>query len=267
MRTGVVATVCAGHTKAEEYSPTQPQFEGKRGIKMKRTLFIALALVALLAAAANATVPPVVWFYDDFNYEVDNGTPLANTDPWMLSSGGNYNLLYNGEVRMTANGQACCNETVAHINPDNDIQIMHIVVRGGLFSQDPNIGNFAYIYMSGASYDIGFWYGWSDHLTPRYDSVVGTAVDLTDGLKHDLDIVYNAATGLTQWFGDGELVLSATQDTGWSVDKPYIDTGNRGVADIVWIDEMAIGTVPEPSSLLALSIFGAGMLGYIKRRK
>ena len=240
---------------------------------MKRALFIAVALM-LMASVAMAGVPPVTWFADDFNL-IPDGTRLRLAPSGDWAGTGPENYVYGGEVRMqsysgnTSDTDSYNTVGIADKSAGVTPQIMHCTVLGSHPDLGDN-GNFAYINMNESSGgNMGYWYGDATQLTPRYSGGTGAQVDLTDGLWHDLDIIYDPVTGLTEWYADSVLKLSRNQTTGYAVERCDLFTYHRGdvVAQWIFVDDIALGTIPEPSSLLALSVFGVGMLGYIKRRR
>ncbi len=259
---------------------------------MKRALFLTLALVAITALAASAAMAsraPVEWFYDNFDSYASN-TRLRQAAPnWCDGTGPENRILTSGcpepmnfqAVRLKGqSGTGSDSDAVSSedgLTPSDfsdrsagKIQILHYLIQADPYEQNASIGNHGYIYLDDAEGEMGRWYGYSQAWTPRYDGHVGPGQSLADALPHDCDMVYDPISGIMEWYFDGGKIWEYDIGTGRACTDIYVfdDTrpDNPG-NDYLWVDDMSLGTVPEPSSLLALGMFGVGMLGYIKRRK
>ena len=241
---------------------------------MTRAILIAALLTLLTATMAAASMPGVAWFSDGFTAFTD-GQKLNANPPGAWTGSGPENKIYTNQVRMRGYSGAGTSSSEAMTTgvgalSAGKLAIFHMKVRGEQGGTNP--GNHAYMYLrdtTGAN--IAFWYGTTSSLVPRWGGTVGTAVSLSDGLWHDLDIRYNPVNGVTDWIADGATVWTQTLTAGLAADKISLDDTARAASttlyDNVWVDEVGLGTVPEPSSLLAFATFGVGALGFARRRR
>ncbi len=108
---------------------------------------------------------------------------------------------------------------------------------------------------------------------------IGPDVDISDGLWHAMDIVYNLTTGDAEWYKDGALVATLPDDPdleGYFLGRPanYFEfwnqaggtqAGNTGNAPAVMFDDIATyAALPEPAALVLLSL---GSLVVLRRRR
>ena len=85
-------------------------------------------------------------------------------------------------------------------------------------------------------------------------------------------LIYDTATKNVDFWSNGSHFGSATNasSSGASLGTIKLNIMAAGNNQSIWMDNLTWGTVvpvPEPSSLLALGMFGVGALGFIKRRR
>ncbi len=231
---------------------------------MKRLLAV-LALM-LLATAACASVPPVVWWSDDFSYPDGR---LNYQGGWQEGNETDQIRVVNGAVEIYGmQGQREIKNRFSTPFTADEIWF-HFTASGGentgttwgIWINDPLGRNLARFYgqpntCRGRIGDLGI--------------VTGQPTLTGGGAWDDLDIKITPSAQTSEFFLNGVSlgVLSYAQ-TGADGTVGYIkiesvDSINTGT---IKVDNMALGTVPEPSSLVALSAFGFGALGLIRRRK
>jgi hypothetical protein len=131
-----------------------------------------------------------------------------------------------------------------------------------------------------------------------HTSLDGITATTGTGAWHTMTMVMNRRSGVMDWYQDGSLFASKTLvqpaspppaptptysewlwGNDWTIDgearvMDYLEFGawgrNQSTTSQILIDDIVAGganIVPEPSSLIALSAFGLGALGFIRRRK
>ena len=234
---------------------------------MKTTLFLTFALVAMLAtSAAFGLTPDTIVFSEDWESDVPD-TLLNSTIQWTgdnndyIVAAGNVAELWGNPLTSDwiwtkanfgdgMNGQA--------------LQLFHMEVNGAGVGS----GNRTNLYVLDEGGNVWLrWYGDCVRLIPRHPDGVAPVDYGIAGAWHDLDIVYNSVTGQATWYGDGNFVWGANVGAGKYMTRVEMQNQWANADDMTMLDNIMVGPVPEPSSLLALSVFGVGMIGYIKRRR
>jgi hypothetical protein len=227
----------------------------------------------MVATPAMGLVIPNVAFEDDFENPADAGLRLRAHVKWGQGTGPeNLNLAWGGDraIRLKADS--------GNNNPSDASQTANFVagMGGGAFPQamtftlqsdtanQTNIGNHLTVQLNESSGgEMGRWYGWSSNVAPRYGGNVGAGIDITDGAVHEFSIVYDFATGLTEWLHNDAVVYSLVTSAGFIAERSYVQDTNRDVQDHVYLDDMVVGYIPEPASLAML---GLGAL-FLRRRR
>lgn len=250
---------------------------------MNRTLVIAVGL--LLLASTVMAAPSIVWFSDDFNSATDGSKLKLRAPQWEAynpgSGAGQELCMYGGQgsgqsVRMKGATSGSYAQTQGDLSATsaNKLQVFDFQMK-----KDANAtatSDHAGLYIVDSSHSvIAGWAGGAGRLKNKWTAAgtEGLAYNWADSNWHSFEIIYNPTNGLTRWFIDGALWDTQTLATGKSLAKVYLSdpiaNPDPGMTDILWLDNVAVGTtlVPEPSGLLAVSVFGAGMLGYVRRRR
>jgi len=234
---------------------------------MKRLILVGI-LAALLAAPAMALE---IWFEDDFEAYAD-GTRLRLCAPKWMGGTGPENYVYNdpqgdNAVRLKGNsGTGAASDATNTVSVANlsagKMQLLRFTLQSDLAYQG-NVGNHLTVMLNNEfGNEMGRWYGWSSAVTPRYDGVIGSAVDITDGAIHTFEILYDPATGDAQWLHNGGLQWTYNIGAGQACERVWVQDVARGANDYVWLDDVVIGT-PEPATL---ALLGLGAL-FLRRRR
>ena len=123
-------------------------------------------------------------------------------------------------------------------------------------------------YYKGNGTNHGQWMLSGNNIQAKDGINVNTA--LTDEWK-TFAIVFKSQDVGRWYYVDGVLLGYTTATTNMNLDKVQLENYVRADGTFCYIDNFGYGygspVVPEPSSLLAFSAFGVGMLGYIRRRR
>ena len=231
-----------------------------------RYLFIGLFVAALVTPAMGAYTIANVAVQDDFEAYA-SGTDLKNCTPIWTGAGPENTVLNNtgdNAVRMkggSGNTSNSTSYTAANYAPamgDGNIQVMQFTVQKDVALN--NDGNHAYISMLEASGNaFPYWYGGGViGIRARLGSNVSTYQDLSDGAVHTCQTTYNPANGLCEWFFDGTSVLTLTIDAGLCAERMEL-YDQKNLQDWLWVDDMVMGTTPEPATL-GLLLLGLPLL-------
>jgi len=246
------------------------------GEKMRKTLLVlaVLAMAAVIATPAAATT-----YFEPFDYENDD---IIVCDGWtgpdgipITVEGRTAKLLYTSLDWATKGVQVTL---PTPIGGDMIYWCVRVWVGGG------TAGNVFDIQANDAAgLNFARWYGGYNSERPRINGYsgtqVGTGVTLVPNMWNQLCVYINTVTQQSTFYHNGTLVntlpyLPNQPNIGNSVAKIYMGfqnassdkVGSWKFYDDIWVSNTAC-YVPEPSSLLAMSAFGLGMLGYIKRRR
>lgn len=219
--------------------------------------FLIVAALLILASPTYAA------WYDGFAYP---DGPLAGNDGW-TGSGTGIDVTADETVRVGLGGTAF--KATVNITPVAGTVLCTVYAFPGV-SGGSNIWGAWYNDSLGRNY--GRWYGSGNTARPRIagTGLVLSTVTLVPGQWNKLEIVVNESTGFSSFYHNGaylgQLQYSGQGSSG-GVAQVQIENFGRSDApnDYIYLDDMSV--VPEPSSLLALSALGIGMLGYIKRRR
>jgi MYXO-CTERM domain-containing protein len=244
----------------------------------KRFLLLMAFLVATATSVAQAIEVSVIWFEDDFTgYEEDLRLRLA--DPKWTGGTGPENRIYtsfdsDGAVRLKGtSGSGAASDAVTATSwaaqSAGNFQILTFTLQSEL-AQQSSPGNHLYIQLnddSGA--EMGRWYGWSHAITPRLGGTIGTAVDITDGEVHDFAITYDPTTGDVEWLHNAAVQWTNNIGGGKASAEVWVQDVARDTNDYVWLDDVVVGTVPEPASLVmaSLALLALGGFGLLRRRR
>ncbi len=234
---------------------------------MRRALLLSVALM-MLSTAAFAMLPDTAVFTEDWESE-SPGTIVANCTQW---DGDNTSYVVASGNWADCIGSDTHDWVWSQYFGDLDgveLQLYHFEAKG----VGVGCGNRTNLYVLDENGDVWLrWYGDSVRLIPRVGGTVGSASYLTRTAWDSLDILYNSTTGIAKWYFNDSEVWSASVGAGkymtrveWENNHAVDDSD--GTPDEILVDNVQVGVVPEPSSLLALSAFGVGMIGYIKRRR
>ena len=234
---------------------------------MKRALFVTFAVVAMLATSAAFGLTPHTIVFSE-NWEMDMpGTLLKDTIQWTgdnatyVVAAGNYAQL-TGDPN-SGNNWVCTQTNFGAGMNGQALQLFHMELAG----LGPGSGNRTDIYVLDEGGAVWLrWYGDSTRVMPRHPGGTGPEVPLGSAWS-DMDIVYNSVTGLATWYADGAFVYSIDAGAGKYMQRVELNNQWGATNDAILMDNIMVGPVPEPSSLLALSVFGVGIIGYIKRRR
>ena len=115
------------------------------------------------------------------------------------------------------------------------------------------------------------WYGAGANARPRINGgAVLNTVNLVAGTWNKLEVVINQTAGTSTFYHNGlnlgSMSYTWTGATG-GVGQVQLEAWGRTDVpnDYILVDNMRV-VIPEPSSLVALSMFGLGALGFIRRR-
>jgi hypothetical protein len=128
------------------------------------------------------------------------------------------------------------------------VQIFTFTLQHDLDHSD-GVGNHIYIQLNESSGgELARWYGWSPAVTPRHKGTIGPSVNIQDGAVHDFTIVYDPATGLCEWYHNGNLQWSKMIAPGQVSERVEVydvarDRRHRH-QDWIWLDDVVVGTPP-----------------------
>ncbi len=239
---------------------------------MSKTLLVIAAL-AILAAPASAQI---VAGSDSFSYS--DGALVTVGAPRWTGSGSGIDVV-GGEVAITYTGQtAAANWVLATpYAPSSGIILIGCKIR--MSDPTPDVAkNLFELDVTGTGPDTVFWNGPAggaanppaNRIRGRDDSGGQTALwggPISQTSWDDLLIQIDTSADTAEFFyNGGSLGTVGYVDNDVAVLAFYHDTNDGD--GTYYFDDLWYGTVvPEPSSLLAMSVFGLGMLGYIKRRR
>ena len=219
-------------------------------------------IVSVLLLVLTASVVQAAWFSDDFESYAPNTRLRLAAPNWMGGTGPeNYIQPWGGgqAVRLKGNSGSgassdATNTTSWAAQSAGQFQILTFTLQSDLANQG-NVGNHLTVMLNdefGA--EMGRWYGWSSAVTPRYDGVIGPAVDITDGALHNFAITYDPATGDAEWLHNGALQWSYNIGAGKASERVWVQDVARGANDYVWLDDIVVS--PEPAGLVLLGLGG-----------
>jgi hypothetical protein len=220
---------------------------------------LLLVIGVLVALAAN---PAAAWF-EGFDYP--NG-PLAGNDGWYGDGVGIE--VVNQAVQIGLGGTAF-KATVDIPVITGDI----IVCTLQAYPQIASGGNIWAAWFNDASgKNYARWYGYANTARPRIGGygLVLNPVTLVEDQWNTLEVVIDQTSQTSTFYHNGVKLGSLNYSiTGAAGGIGQVQLENFGRTDLpddsILIDNISI--VPEPSSLISLSVFGAGLLGYLRRRR
>lgn len=239
---------------------------------MKRAILIATAMVFSLAAAALATHPPVVLWQDSFEaYAI--GTPLPNCPTWIgdlvaytIQDGGGGNHVVQTAMAAWNTQYAWTNFNMG-MDP-YDVQWIHFKARSAEVATDVRFRD-SVAATTNSGQEVARWQVNASQYKSRisWAGENGPAVNYNDGAWHDFDLIWNRTVGTFEYKVDGVLYRSLAVGETRAVHNIEF-WGQTWYGGPGWqYDDFAVGTIPEPSSLLALSALGVGAFGFIRRRR
>jgi len=235
-------------------------------------------ILAVLITVFAASAVQAAWFSDDFE-SYAAGTRLRLTAGWqgppvgvgpenyVQAWGGGQAVRLRGMSGSAANSEAYSTGDLSASSAGN-LQVLSFTLQSDLANQLPGY-NHLYVKLQGVGgADMGFWYGSSGAVAPRFLSTPGPGISITDGAVHTFGIRYDPATGLTEWVHNGSVHWSQTRPTGMAVKQIYVQDQHRTddfgapVNDWVYLDNVMV--VPEPGALALLLLGG---LTCVRRRR
>ena len=236
-----------------------------------RYLLIGLFVAALVTPATAICTIVNVCVSDDFEAYAD-GTDLKNCTPIWTGVGPENTVFRNtgdAAVRLKATSGNTASSTswtaanYAGCMCDGNVQVMEFTLQSDLAMQNAS-GNHAYIHMNesaGASFP--YFYGHSGAMTPRLGGTIGPSTNITDGAVHHFQMCYDPNTGVCTWWADGAQVWTKTIATGLCAERMEVRDMKRDFQDWIWLDDMVMGTTPEPATI-GLLLLG---LPFLRRRR
>ena len=243
-------------------NPTGYTLKGKEEVKKKMRKILLLAVVLALTAAPGM----VQAWSDSFTYP---DSPLAGNDGWTGGATIGVDVVSN---ELKVSGQLAKVSDVVSFGPVNDPN----TIRCQVFAK-PGVGlntiwSIDFQDAGGASF--ARWYGSGTTARPRINGygLVLAPVTLVAGMYNQLDVFVNQTAGTSTFYHNGAylgfLQYSPTSPATGGVGRVEIHNEARaagdGVGEFLNLDDASV--IPEPSSLVALSMFGLGALGFIRRR-
>ncbi len=229
-----------------------------------------VALVAALTTPAAALVIPNVAFFDDFENPADAGLRLRLHAKWGSGAGPeNLNLAWGGDraIRLRAfsgTGATSSATQVTNFAPGMGggafLQAMTFTLQSDTANQLTGSNHLTIQLNESGGGELARWYGHSGAVTPRFGGTVGPPVDITDGAVHEFSITYNAATGETNWLHNNAVQWTQALTTGFIAERVYVEDVSRGIEDHVYLDDLVVGYIPEPGSLLLLGMASLGLM-------
>jgi hypothetical protein len=258
---------------------------------LKRTVLISVMLLGLLAFAVSAHAATMylsnTWFSDNFESytagtHLDStgtwtGTANANTGNWIVDDGGNKVVKMDA---LSADSSQLATGKSGLVPAGTTQQVLMFSMKKGSFSIPSD--NHVYIKVpllrpsNGSTPQNPGWYGngtglrGNNNWSPSVITPVGSA---NDGAWHQFALVLDTSgsTGIERWYVDGYYLGSYSGiNLTLLMENMVLTDTNRGAEDDAYIDNVRIGTgltLPEPSSFVALGMFGLSALGLIKRRR
>lgn len=237
---------------------------------MKRFLLvvvIALAMVMLASVAAMA-------FTDDFSY--DNGN-LYGKGEWNKGGATSWITVENGAVRING-GDTGTGRTTGTLAASGMLGLISIQMDvmgdgvGGSTSWGLNVDDISQADPAGGT--ICRWYGTTNSARGRNDWVgVSTEQILTGTPTWDhLSLLIDTANTTAAFSCNGTLLGTVNYGSKTAANVAigrisFTQISNATGSGSIYFDNFSVTAVPEPSSLVALGMFGLSALGMIKRRK
>ncbi len=236
---------------------------------MSKTLLL-VAVIAALAVSASAQTPLAsLYDYDEFVYDPGNLNTVG-APTWAGTAAAEIQVTADETCEVFSNSTGTLDSAwafSAYAGANNNIIVQLKAKKGGSAPGNEGSNMFDVYAYAGNGQEMGRWYGAENNIKGRYGGTVTATVTLTDEWQ-TLEMRINTSTKKTQYYV-GQTLLGELGPTsmGAKLAKIQFNSWNRGYNDsYVFFDDVGYGT-PEPSSLLALSAFGVGMIGYIKRRR
>jgi hypothetical protein len=245
---------------------------------MARAALAALLLI-FVASAAFAALPTTILWTDDFDSYSTGLFRTVATAKWATGPGFNYTIVDlgggNKVVQTAPDSSADSAWNNASINTDAYQTLMlHFKARSyNSSTTETRTRESVYIFGNGGSGTRLCGYQFNANVYKAKivaNNYNGAMVSYNNGQWHDFECVYDTTSASIKWYVDGVLYDSRAYQI--SEKSRYIGFYSQTWYDAInWqYDDFVFGSndpIPEPSSLLALSAFGIGALGFIRRRR
>ncbi len=227
-----------------------------------------IAAILCIAAAPLFAAGSDGFAYPDGNLYGNGDWVKGNATSWIQVNAGRIEVKGGdtGSGRSTGNiviGQGMTGVVVV------DVQVMGDGVGGsttwGLCVDDSTKADFA-------DGNLAKWYGTTNNARGRIDGTANVtgAYDLSGpGVWDNLRMILNTNAGTVEFFLNGASIGTLNNGLPGAaigrVSFQQISNAN-GAGKSIFLDNLSVQVVPEPSSLAALGVFAAGLAGFVRRR-